>query len=125
MQQSPSGEASPSTPPDFKILHHFGSFHSKSTQNQFAGPSTSTTPIHTTIVKNTPLHPTPPLTNMPLVNPPWNPLAPLMAAWYAPLVVPQPLIPLPNYYQSKIIHFTGADSTTTQQHVDRINDAFD
>ena len=48
-----------------------------------------------------------------------------MAAWYAPLVLPQPLVPLPNYYQSRIPHFTEVESTTAQQHVDRMNDAFD
>ena len=48
-----------------------------------------------------------------------------MAAWYAPLVLPQPLVPLPNDYQSKIPHFTGKESTTAQQHVDGMGDAFD
>ena len=48
-----------------------------------------------------------------------------MAAWYAPLVLPQPLVPLPNEYQSKIPHFTGNESTTAQQHVEELNDAFD
>ena len=76
------------------------------------------TPIHTTIVQTTPSH----STNPPLVNPP---LAPTMAAWYAPLVLRQPLIPFPNDYQSRIPHFTRAESTTAQQHVDRMNDAFD
>ena len=61
-------------------------------------------------------------TNIPLVNPP---LAPIMVAWYAPLVLPQPLVPFPKDYQSRIPHFTGAESTTTQHHVDRMNDAFD
>ena len=48
-----------------------------------------------------------------------------MAAWYAPLVLPQPLLPLPNDYQSKISHFTSKESTTTQQNVDRMEDSFD
>ena len=48
-----------------------------------------------------------------------------MATWYAPLVLPQPLLPLPNDYQSKIPHFTGKESTTTQHHVDRMEYAFD
>ena len=48
-----------------------------------------------------------------------------MAAWYAPLVLPQPLVPLPNDYQSKIPHFTAKVSTTTQHHVDRMEDSFD
>ena len=118
LQQSPSREASPSTPPDLQLLHHFSSFHPKSAQSQFTGPSTSATPIHTTTVQTTPSH----STNPPLVNPP---LAPTMAAWYAPLVLPQPLVPLPNDYQSRIPHFTEVESTTTQLHVDRMNDAFD
>ena len=48
-----------------------------------------------------------------------------MADWYAPLALPQPLVPFPNDYQSKIPHFTGVESITAQKHVDRINDAFD
>ena len=48
-----------------------------------------------------------------------------MATWYAPLVLPQPLLPLRNDYQSKIPHFTGKESTTAQHHVDRMEDAFD
>ena len=48
-----------------------------------------------------------------------------MAAWYAPLALPQPLVPFPNDYQSNIPHFTGAASIISQQHVDRISDAFD
>ena len=48
-----------------------------------------------------------------------------MAAWYAPLVLPQPLVPLQNDYQSQIRHFTGTEATTAQQHVDRISDAFE
>ena len=48
-----------------------------------------------------------------------------MATWYAPLVLPQPLLPLPNEYQSKITHFTGKESTTAQHHVDRMEYAFD
>ena len=48
-----------------------------------------------------------------------------MAAWYAPLVLPQPLAPLPNEYQSKIPHFTSKESTIAENHVDRMEDAFD
>ena len=48
-----------------------------------------------------------------------------MVAWYAPLVLPQPLVPLPNYYQSKIPHFTAKESTTAQYHVDMMEDSFD
>ena len=120
MQQSPSREASPSTPPDFQLLQNFGSFHSKYAQSQLVGPSTSTTPVDTFTVQTTPLHPPPPLT-----NPPWVPLPPIMAAWFSPLALPQPLIPMPQYYQSKIPHFIRADSTTAQQHVDKMNHAFD
>ena len=49
----------------------------------------------------------------------------IMAAWYAPLVLPQPLVPLPNYYQSKIPNFTAKEFTTAQHHVDRMEDSFD
>ena len=84
LQQSPSREASPTTPLDFQILHHFGSYHPKSTQNQSTSPSISATPIQTTTVKITSSHTTNPHT----VN---LPSAPIMAAWYAPLVLPFPL----------------------------------
>ena len=120
MQRSFSREASPSTPPDSQLLYQFSLFHNKSTQNQFAGPSVSSTPIHTTTIQNTPFQPF--FVNPPLVNPP---LFPAMATWYALLVLPQPLLPLPNDYQSKIPHFTRKESTTSQQHVDRMGDAFD
>ena len=73
-------------------------------------------------LQNTPFQPTFPLVNPPLVNPPFFPA---MAAWYAPLLLPQPLVPLPNDYQSKIPHFTANEPTTSQQHVDKMNDAFD
>ena len=48
-----------------------------------------------------------------------------MAAWYSPFVLPQPLLPLPNDYQSKILHFTTNEPTTAQQYVYKMNDAFD
>ena len=47
-----------------------------------------------------------------------------MATWYAPLVLPQPLVPLPNDYQYRIPHFTRNESTTAQHHVDKMDDAF-
>ena len=50
LQQSSSREAFPSTSPDFQLFHHFNPFRLKSTQNQFSGPSTLATPIHTTTV---------------------------------------------------------------------------
>ena len=122
LQQSFSREASPSTPPDLQLLHRFSLFHNQSAQNQFVGLSVSSTPIHTTTVQNTPFQPTFPLVNPPTINPP---LFLAMAAWYAPLVLPQPIAPLPNDYQSKIPHFTGEKSIAAQQHVTRIGDAFD
>ena len=48
LKQSFSREASPSTPPDSQLLYHFILFHNNFSQNQFAGPSISSTPIHTT-----------------------------------------------------------------------------
>ena len=54
LQQSFSREASPSTPPDSQLLHHFRSFHNISAHHQFFGPSVSSTPIHTFTIKNTP-----------------------------------------------------------------------
>ena len=98
LQQSPIREASLSNPPNFHLLRHFGPFHLKSTQNYSSGPSTSTTPIDTTSVQTTSLHPPPPLTNPPLVNQPLFPFPPIMEAWYAPLALQKPLLPLPNDY---------------------------
>ena len=40
-------------------------------------------------------------------------------------MLPQPLVPLPNDYQSKIPHFTAKESITAQQHVDKMEDSFD
>jgi len=33
LPQSPNREASPATPLDFQLLHHFGSYHPRSAQN--------------------------------------------------------------------------------------------
>ena len=89
--QSPIREASPTTPPDFQLLYQFGSYHPRSAQNQITSPSSSATPGQTTTVHTTPFQPTSPH----LAH---HPLAPVMAAWYAPLVLPPPLAPLPNKY---------------------------
>ena len=80
------------TPPDFHFLHNLGVYHPISAQHSIPGPSTSTHPTST--VQTTPLQPT-----FPLVNPP---PPPAMATWYAPLVLPVPLVNLPQDYQSKI-----------------------
>ena len=48
-----------------------------------------------------------------------------MASWYAPLVLPFTLVPLPQYYQSKIPLFDEISSTNAQQHVDRMDYYFD
>ena len=40
-------------------------------------------------------------------------------------MLPQTLVPLPNDYQYINPHFIGTESTNTQQHVDKMNDAFD
>jgi len=61
-------------------------------------------------------HPTPPRPNPPRV----------MAAYFAPLVLPQVLYDMPRDYQSKIPLFDGAPhSVTTQRHVDRMADFCD
>ena len=84
------------------------------------GLTTIMIPMNTSTVQTTPLHPPPPLTNPPLFH-----LPPIIATWFASLFLPQPLVPMPQDYQSKIPHFTRAGSTTSKQHVDRINDAFE
>ena len=48
-----------------------------------------------------------------------------MAAWYAPLVLPVPLVNLPQDYQSKIPLYDASNSITASQHVDKTNDYFD
>ena len=48
-----------------------------------------------------------------------------MAAWYAPLVLPAPLVNLPQDYQSKIPLYDARNATTASQHVDKMNDYFD
>ena len=47
-----------------------------------------------------------------------------MTTWYAPLVLPLPLVVLPQDYQSKIPLFDASSATTSQIHVDRMNDYF-
>ena len=78
------------TPPDLHFLHNLGVSHPRSAQQSTVVPSTSLHPSFT--VQTTPLQPTFPLVNPPLVNPP---TPHIMAAWYAPLVLPVPLINLP------------------------------
>ena len=78
------------TPPDLHFIYNFGFSHPRSTQQSLAGPSTSV--LHTPIVQNTSLQPTFPLVTPPLLNPP---LPPIMATWYAPLVLPLPLVNIP------------------------------
>ena len=82
-------ETPPSTPPDIHLIHNFGLSHPKYAQQSVVEPRIST--IHILAAQASPL-------------PPQNTA---MAVWYAPLVLPQPLVPLPNDYQSKIPHFTG------------------
>ena len=108
------------TPPDLHFLHNLGVSHPRSAQQSTVVPFTSVHPSST--VQTTPLQPTPPLVNPPLVNP-----APLhiMAAWYAPLVLPVPLVNLPHDYQSKIPLYDANNATTSSQHVDKMNDYFD
>ena len=48
-----------------------------------------------------------------------------MATWYAPLVLPVPLVNIPQDYQSKIPLYDANNATTTSQHVDKMNDYFD
>ena len=87
-------ETPPSTPPDFHFLQNLGLSHPRSSQKTSAG------------------------LNIPIIQIPAVQINPLphqniiMAAWYAPLVLPQPLLPLPNDYQSKIPHFTAKESIT-------------
>ena len=60
--------------------------------------------------------------NPPLVNPPPSHI---MATWYAPLVLPTPLVNLPQDYQSKIPLYDANNTTTASQHVDKMDDYFD
>ena len=103
------------TPPDLHFLHNLGVSHPRSVQRSTPGPSTSTHPTST--VQTTSPQPT-----FPSVNPP---LPPAMATWYAPLVLPVPLVNLPQDYQSKIPLYDASNTITASQHVDKMNDYFD
>lgn len=48
-----------------------------------------------------------------------------METWYAPLVLPFPLVVLPQDYQSKIPLYDASSSTRAQQHVNKMDDYFD
>ena len=48
-----------------------------------------------------------------------------MDTWYAPLVLPVPLVNLPQDHQSKIPLYDASNATTASQHVDKMNDYFD
>jgi len=49
-----------------------------------------------------------------------------MAAWFAPLVLPQVLDDMPSDYESKIPFFDGTpNSITAQQHVDQMADFYE
>ena len=78
------------TPPDLHFLYNLGISHPRSAQQSIPGPSTSIHPTST--IQTTPLQPTFPFVNPPLVNPP---PPPIMATWYAPLFLPLPLVNLP------------------------------
>ena len=80
-QNTRDSETPPSTPPDFHFLQNLGLSHPRFAQQTSAGP------------------------NIPVIQIPAAQANPIphqniiMAAWYAPLVLPQPLLPLPNDYQ--------------------------
>ena len=88
-------EIPPPTPPDLHFLQNLGLPHPRSAQQTSAGPTIPA--IHIPAAQAHPL----PQQNI------------IMVAWYALLVLPQPLVPLPNDYQSNIPHFTAKESTTT------------
>lgn len=69
-------------------------------------------------------------TTLVVINPPVSPTLVsnpprVMAARYAPLILPQNLDDMPIDYQSKIPLFDATQSITAQQHVDRMNGFFD
>ena len=103
------------TPPDSHFLSNLGVSHPRSSYQSTSGPSSSAHPTST--VQTTPLQPT-----LPFVNPP---PPHIMAAWYAPLVLPVPLVNIPQDYQSKIPLYDASNATTASQHVDKMNDYFD
>ena len=76
------------TPPDLHFLHNLGVSHPRLAQQSIPGPFTSSHPTST--VQTTTPQPT-----FPSINPP---PPPAMAAWYAPLVLPAPLVNLPQDY---------------------------
>ena len=104
------------TPLDLHFLHNLGVSHPRSAQQSIPGPFTSAHP--SSIVQTTTPQPTIPFINPLLVNPP---PPPIMASWYAPLVLPLPLVNLPQDYQSKIPLYDASNATTASQHVDKMN----
>jgi hypothetical protein len=51
-------------------------------------------------------------------NPPWNRMDAIMAARYAPLVLPQPMNALPiGYYLKYMPKFTGEEDITAEEHL--------
>ena len=91
---------------------------SESSGTTFPPPNSSTFPSVNSQLSSPPLTPPSNPTN-PVVNPPR-----VMAARYAPLVLPQVLDDMPTDYQSKIPIFDATQSITSQQHVDKMNDFF-
>ena len=96
----------PSTPPDIHFIQNLGLGHPISAHQFSAGHNIPIIHIRSAQVN--------PLPHQNIV----------MAAWYAPLVLPQPLVPLPNDYQSKIPHFTAKESITAKHHVDKMEYSF-
>ena len=78
------------TPPNLNFLLNLGVSHPRSSQQ--STPSQNQTAHPTSTIQTTPLQPTFPFVYPPLVNPPPSHI---MAAWYAPLVLPVPLFNLP------------------------------
>ena len=111
------------TPPDPHFLSNLGVSHPRSAQQSITGTSTSF--LHSSTIQTTPFQPIFPLINPPLVNPPLFRQPPITATWYAPLVLPLPLVNLPQDHQSKIPLYDASNATTASQHVDKMNDYFD
>lgn len=109
------------------------SFTSQPTHIQSRSPTTSIIPAPSFILQHK-VTQIPPLPFTPSTSPTTStfqlhssgpPPPPIMAAKYAPLVLPSPLANMPQDYQSKITLLDGTDPLSAQCYGDKMNDCFD
>jgi hypothetical protein len=84
---------------------------------QFPSHSVSSTPIFSLQTSSPPGSPTP-VVPMASANPPLNRMDAIVASRYAPLILPQPMNPLPTGdYLKYMPKFTGEEDITAEEHL--------